>query len=442
MSRAFVFASPVAVGHTRPLMPLARRLARRGYHVVWAISGDYNEPASAWRGQIEELGARFVDLDNVAPFSREQSPEIVGGSTPFNLMRRIAARANDVSEGAAAAITSAVEGREIVGGIYDFFALWAYVTMRRLGIARIDTVVSAFPAILGSAAHGAVDDDDEVFRREIAKLRASGFLDAPLRGFLPDNPALRVLNFSSPLLCGDAPAFVRVLGVQGDALPRVEDLAKAPANDRALVERLQRARAEGRRVVLLSMGTMIMRLFMRRGPEYVAYLGQLYSRIAAAALREGAVVLASTTDLTPAQLGIDEATLGPAARDRVIAMPFVPQPLLLAHGVIDVMLMHGGANTFHEVMLAGVPVLVSPGFGDQSSVANAAARLGVGVAMQSITYPALHGAMSLDRVVESIVPAMLAPGTNHWKIAAADLAARLHAENGLDAAEALLVAAG
>jgi len=286
MSGTIVFASPVAVGHTRPLMPLARRLARRGYHVVWAISGDYNEPASAWRGQIEELGATFVDLDPVAPFKREQSSEIAGGST-FNLMRRITARANDVCEGAAAAITKAIGGREIAGGIYDYFALWAYVTMRRIGIQRIDAVVSAFPEVLSSGVHGAADAGDEVYTREVAKLRESGFLDAPLRGFLPDNPSLRVLNFSSPLLCRGTPPFLRVLGVQGDALPRVEDLAKAPATDRALVERLQRARAEGRRVVLLSMGTMIMRMFMRRGPEYVAYLGQLYPRIGAAALPEG-----------------------------------------------------------------------------------------------------------------------------------------------------------
>src|SRR5262245_59480253 len=156
MSRAFVFASPIAVGHTRPLMPLARRLARRGFHVVWAISGDHNEPAAAWRGQIEEVGARFVDLDPVAPFARELSPEIAGGST-FSLMRRRAARANDVAPGAATAIAEAVGDREIAGGIYDFFALWAYVAMRRLGIARIDAVVSAFPAVFAKPGHGAPD---------------------------------------------------------------------------------------------------------------------------------------------------------------------------------------------------------------------------------------------------------------------------------------------
>lgn len=33
----------------KPLMPLARRFVERGFTVVWAISGDANEPASTWR---------------------------------------------------------------------------------------------------------------------------------------------------------------------------------------------------------------------------------------------------------------------------------------------------------------------------------------------------------------------------------------------------------
>ena len=400
-------------------MPLAARLVRRGYHVVWAISGDWNEPASAWREQIEKLGVHFVDLDPVAPFVRERSNEIAGGSM-FNLMRRIAARANDVAAGAADAIAAAIGGREIAAGVYDYFALWGYVAMRRLGVARIHAVVSAFPAVLNNAAHGAADADDVVFANEVARLRASGFLDAPLRGFLPDTPALRVLSFSSPLLCQDAPDFVRLLGVQGDALPSVD----APTEHRALLDRLR-----GKRVVLLSMGTVVVRMFSRRGPEFVASLKRLYSTMATAALRAGATVIASTCDLAPEELGVED--------DRIIAMPFVPQPLLFAHGVIDVMLMHGGANTFHEVMLAGIPVLVSPGFGDQASVAQAAARLGVGVAVQSITYPELPGAVSVERVADEILPAMLVPG-NAWKRAAASLAEQLHAENGLEAAETLV----
>src|SRR5690348_9130056 len=70
MDRVIVFASPVAVGHVRPLLPLAKRLAERGFAVVWAISGDANEPAAVWRKPISEIGVEFVDIDQVASFAR------------------------------------------------------------------------------------------------------------------------------------------------------------------------------------------------------------------------------------------------------------------------------------------------------------------------------------------------------------------------------------
>lgn len=123
---------------------------------------------------------------------------------------------------------------------------------------------------------------------------------------------------------------------------------------------------------------------------------------------------------------------------RVFALPFVPQPFLFARGLVDVMLMHGGANTFHEAVLAGVPMLVSPGFGDQASVAHAAAQLGIGVCVEAIMYPALQGAVPLERVADEVLPAMLAPGISRWKLEAMRLAALVKQENGLDAAEALI----
>src|SRR5258708_33147287 len=91
-----VFGSPVSVGHTRPLMPLAKRLTERGSTVIWAISGDGNEPASRWAQPLTELGVRFVDLDATAPFRRE------GDFSPMEVFHRILGRANDIAAGAAA----------------------------------------------------------------------------------------------------------------------------------------------------------------------------------------------------------------------------------------------------------------------------------------------------------------------------------------------------
>ncbi|MCX5743198.1 MAG: glycosyltransferase [Proteobacteria bacterium] len=438
-SGAFVFGSPVSVGHVRPLMPLAKRLVARGFTVVWAISGDDTEPASAWREPLAALGVTFVDLDETVPFPRGRTAEIAAGGLLASTFRRILARANDVAAGAAAAIRAAVGDQPIVGGVYDFFALWAYVAMRRLGIADLDALVSAFPGMLDDLPP--VYADDGVYQRELAALRASGigaFDEVPRAGVLPRDPALRVLSFSSPRLCPDVPAGVHVLGVQCDALPRVDDLATASSEHQALVQRLSAARADGARVVLLSMGTIVTRMFAKAGPAHLAFLRRMYTTLAASALRSGAIVIASTCDTSAAELGIDEAALGPAAQDRVIALPFVPQPLLFAHGLVDVMLMHGGANTFHEAVASGVPLLVSPAFGDQESVALAAAKLGVGVCVEAIMVPALAGAVSLERIADEVLPAMLAPGVSRWKAAATSLAAHVKLEQGLDVAEALV----
>ncbi len=148
MAGAYVFGSPVSVGHVRPLIPIARRLVERGFTVVWAISGDANEPASAFREQLTAIGVRFVDLDVATPFPRGASAEINANGPMASLFRRIHARAADVGPGAAEATRAAVDGEPIVGGVYDYFALWVYIAMRRLGIVRIDVVVSAFPTIL------------------------------------------------------------------------------------------------------------------------------------------------------------------------------------------------------------------------------------------------------------------------------------------------------
>ena len=77
-------------------------------------------------------------------------------------------------------------------------------------------------------------------------------------------------------------------------------------------------------MVLLSVGTIVTKMALRMGPPYSHMLKHLYSSVARAALRAGAVVLASTTVGNPEDFGVDEAALGAIARDRVIAMSFVP----------------------------------------------------------------------------------------------------------------------
>lgn len=437
MSDAVVFGSPVSVGHVRPLMPLARRLVERGLSVIWVISGDANDPASAWERPLAELGVQFIDLDRIAMFERvvtDVSHSAVG------MRRRVIARANDVSAAATEAIRAAAAGRRIVAGVLDFFALWSYVAMKRLGVPRISVLVSAFPTL----DYAGVDDvaDDPVYQRELATLRASSSGVAPLDplhlGFMPVDPAVKMFAATSSHLCQDAYPGIHLLGVPRETLP-ADRQATVPAEHEALIRRLRAARSEGTRVVLLSMGSLVLRFGAKIDPAFPARVRQLYSTLAAAALRSGAIVVASTTGSSAHALGLDEATLGPAARDRVIAMPFVPQPLLLAHGLVDAMLMHGGANTLHETVLAGIPTIVWPVMSDQGSVANAVVAAGVGACVETRNFPDLKGACSLDHIADVTLPAMLVPGDNPWKVAASRLAGRLASEDGVTASVAFVL---
>lgn len=439
-SKVVVFGSPMAVGHVRPLMPLAARLVARGYDVVWAVSGDPSEPASVWKEPFAKMGITFIDVDAVAPFARNDE---FPSTSAASVYPRVLARANDVAAGAARAIAHAVAGGTVVAGVNDYFALWAYVAMRKLGIDRIKTVVSSFASSL-SAPSLDVGATDPVVQRELAQLRGRHAdvigLARPLRaGLIPDDPSVEVLSFSSKELCLDPPDYVRLVGTHVDALPSVHDLASAPPAHQALVTRLRQARESGSRVVLLSVGTIVTKMALRMGSPYSDALKHLYSTTARAALRAGAVVVASTTVAQPEDFGVDAATLGHDMSDRVIAMSFVPQPLLFAHGLVDVMLMHGGANTFHETVLAGIPVLVWPVFGDQGSVAETAGKLGIGVPIETAMYPKLDGAQPLERIAEEILPKMLAPGDSTWKAAAARLAERVKGGDGLDTAVSLVV---
>lgn len=436
---AYVFGTPVAVGHVRPLMPLARRLVERGDRVVWAISGDANEPAAMWRAQLEQIGVTLVDVDATSPFSRGDAPEMHSGGMIAALFRRIAGRANDVTVGAVAAIRAAVGDHPIRAGIYDYFGLWAYAALRRLDAPSISCVISAFPMVMDQYDALAACAGD-VYQRELATLRASGVggLESLRGGLIPNDPGVSVVSFTSPQLCPHAPSWIRLLGVQHGVLPRREDLSTASVENQALADRLSRARDRGERVVLLSMGTVVTRMFTRAGATHVGFLRRLYSELAASALRQGAIVVASTCDADPSTFGVDVDTLGPAARERVIAMKFVPQPLLFAHGLVDLMLMHGGANTFHETVVAGIPTLISPGFGDQHAVATAATQLGVGAALESSLFPSVPGAATIESAATELLPAMLAPGTTRWKAAALALAERMQREDGVAAFETLL----
>ncbi|MFJ4895835.1 glycosyltransferase [Streptomyces sp. NPDC088788] len=75
--------------------------------------------------------------------------------------------------------------------------------------------------------------------------------------------------------------------------------------------------------------------------------------------------------------------LSDLAGERAVVLPSVPQQSLLEH--VDVVIHHGGNNSFTESVRAGVPALVLPFSSDQFAVARDAERTGTGVVLDPNT---------------------------------------------------------
>ena len=142
------------------------------------------------------------------------------------------------------------------------------------------------------------------------------------------------------------------------------------------LDRLRRARAAGRRVVLFSLGTNIA-AFRRRTPMGGASSGAAFIQTAIDVLRR-AFGDDPEVELVVATGGWrdDPVRTWPA---RTVAAAVVPQRQLLAAGV-DAFITHHGYNSTVEGILAEAPMVAFPGYGDQIANAEFCVRRGVSVA--------------------------------------------------------------
>ncbi|MGW1139712.1 glycosyltransferase [Streptomyces zhihengii] len=161
-----------------------------------------------------------------------------------------------------------------------------------------------------------------------------------------------------------------------------DHLAAPPAPlDAAWSARLDALRRHARRIVLVAFGTFLSARddVLRAVTEGV--LG---------GMPDTAVIVAA---------GERAGALADLAGDRAVVVPSVPQQALLEH--VDVMVHHGGGNSFTECLRAGVPALVLPFSSDQFAVARDAECSGTGVvadpnALPASAVPALLAALSGD----------------------------------------------
>ncbi|MEV7225586.1 nucleotide disphospho-sugar-binding domain-containing protein [Polymorphospora sp. NPDC051019] len=128
------------------------------------------------------------------------------------------------------------------------------------------------------------------------------------------------------------------------------------------------ARPAGRPLVYLSFGTEVMDNLWHADPTTRDGVRRCVAGLAARWTRDVDVVF-----VTRGRPVLPTYPANWAVHDRV------DQQRILSRA--DVFVTHGGSNSFHEALLARVPVVVVPFFGDQPLVARRAAELGVGIAL-------------------------------------------------------------
>jgi MGT family glycosyltransferase len=124
-------------------------------------------------------------------------------------------------------------------------------------------------------------------------------------------------------------------------------------------------------------------------------------------------------------VGVAAESFGAVPRN-VTVRRFVPQTAVLAH--TDVFITHVGANSMHEGLFNGVPLVCVPHFGDQPQNAARVVEQGAGVLVPP-------SELTATRVAEAVERA----GTESIRTNAARLSTSLRACGGLDRALEVIV---
>uniref|UniRef100_A0A7S0FCF4 UDP-glycosyltransferases domain-containing protein n=1 Tax=Pyrodinium bahamense TaxID=73915 RepID=A0A7S0FCF4_9DINO len=223
------------------------------------------------------------------------------------------------------------------------------------------------------------------------------------------------------------------------------------SSDRLPLDKVRELRDAGRRIVLVSLGTVatqrMWRLPLGRPSEQNAerpagarsiteYTGKEFCQYVYRACFEA--VARDQSILAIASLGTngEDALRGlPPAPPNVVLRESVPQLDLLP--LCDAFVTHGGCNSVHEALALGIPLCVVPVFGDQMENADTVARCGAGFSfrhpLRTLSADALHKALQ----------AVLQGAPNAYRASAQRLARSLAAAGGVSGAvHAILWASG
>lgn len=426
----FVFVFPPYIGHLNPSLPLARRLVDLGHEVHYMC----HEPLQA---KIEHTGAIFHSTVAAEPELYQGR-----GTDFFSMFTHLK---NEFGVNPEKVVLALWQLK------YVMMELQLPGLCRLLRQLKPDTVVScplASPEAgiaaeilgLGSVAlntfagPGAITgaictclDAEKLTYEEADRLISSWPASKDARRRLMDTYGCKNLTAGMPKVPGYlysialaevtltttsedlqddmSPDLERAYQDKGANLVAVGPLLDCPGGWRAIgnlsalqpvetaateaLARVKAARAVGRSVVLVSMGTVV-----TGDMPFWGWAGRptgpdgkprgLSGKELCQAAWDGAFAAFGSEDaqkdvlLVVAVGNQPDALEGLAPPPNALCLPFLPQVDLLRVGV-DVFLTHGGQNSLTESLAHATPVVVCPGFSDQIVNSHKAVKLGVGL---------------------------------------------------------------
>jgi MGT family glycosyltransferase len=329
------------------MMRLAGVLARQGHDlVVWA--------PEEWRAEVDGLGAQLVP----------SSPEM-----PRDVGRRLAAELASITEREAERLIPRLHASDVDLVIRDSQTPWALVAAQYLGIPRIVSH-PMFPMVdlaPGDDAPLEPAEREQFERSWLSIARRWGVELTDVRGLLHQT-AEPTLTFTTEEIVGD-----QGLGPNWRCIgpllspPPPPDPAGAPPLVYACFGTAQNRRTELFRLVIGALAAQPVELLVSAGGR-----------------------------------SLTEHDLGPLPPN-VTVREFVPSREALAHAAVHIT--HGGCNSVHESLLAGVPMVCLPQAFDQIPLSRRVAELRVGVtaeqepgAVQRAVSAVLGDTETLDRI--------------------------------------------
>jgi MGT family glycosyltransferase len=388
-----LFYNVKGVGHVNPTLPLVRALVAGGHEVIYTVSRE-------WRKRLEEMGASYRNTGGEleAPFTTQDYHP----SAPFHrqLLPAAAALAERLVQDARRLRPDLV--------VYDSCAPWGLVVATALGCPSVCSVSTLlFDREQGLRELGDPTAPHDALNREaLATLATRWNVDlrahAPGCFYAEDNLVYSCEELNPPR--ASIPGRAHFVG---PLLATAERSAELTEHGLAAFHRV----ADGRKRIYVSMGTVLGGPHALGADFFAPFLEALGDRDDYEVLLSVGPVIAESP--------------GPLPRN-VTMRPSVPQVAALQHA--DVFVTHAGANSVHEGLFHGVPLVCMPRFGDQPENSRRVVAAGAGVMLPIVEISAARVGAAVSRVL----------GDASYAENARRLGQRLRSGGGLDGAMRVL----